>query len=418
MKNSKFIPGTTYVRVSGKVFDQEEINNAIKVARDGWWTEGEFGKRFENDFKKFMGVRYVSLVNSGSSANLSALAALTSEKFGEKRLKAGDEFITTAVAFPTTVNPGILYGLKPVFVDSDIDTLNANIDQLEKAITKKTRLIMMAHTLGKPYNLDAVMRLVKKHGLWLIEDCCDALGSKYGGQLVGTFRHVATFSFYPAHQMSCSFDTPVPYLDEKGIWNLDTIEKLYFQYVNNPKKIKVLSFDKNSKVNWTTPSSILRYKLGSVKKMYRVTTQHGRFVDVTQDHSIFVINKEMAEIEAKKVNELTLDDFIVSANFIPTPQPVTHLNTLDYFKNLNTYVSNFSHENLKNVKNWDYRWQFKSRNTLPIKYFTSYDLNKEKIILGISQSNKIPATILVNEELCRLIGYFLAEGSYQSGLIF
>ena len=108
MKNSKFIPGTTYVRVSGKVFDQEEINNAIKVARDGWWTEGEFGKRFENDFKKFMGVRYVSLVNSGSSANLSALAALTSEKFGEKRLKAGDEFITTAVAFPTTVNPVLL----------------------------------------------------------------------------------------------------------------------------------------------------------------------------------------------------------------------------------------------------------------------------------------------------------------------
>lgn len=202
MKKIKFIPGESYVRVSGKVFDQEEIDNAIKVAKDGWWTEGEFGKQFEADFKKFMGVRYVSLVNSGSSANLVALASLTSRVFGEKRLKRGDEFITASVAFPTTVNPGILYGLKPVFIDSDIDTLNANIDQLEKAVTKKTKLIMMAHTLGKPYNLDVVMRLVKKYKLWLIEDCCDALGSKYDGQLVGTFGHIATYSFYPAHQIT------------------------------------------------------------------------------------------------------------------------------------------------------------------------------------------------------------------------
>src|SRR3989338_7159736 len=202
MKNTNFIPGKTYVRVSGKVFDDEEINNAIKVAKDGWWTEGEFGKQFESDFRKFTGVKYVSLVNSGSSANLVALASLTSKVFGERRLKPGDEFITTAVAFPTTVNPGILYGLKPVFIDSDIDTLNANIDQLEKAITKKTKLIMMAHTLGKPYNLDKVMKLVKKYNLWLIEDCCDALGSEYDGILVGTFGRIATFSFYPAHQIS------------------------------------------------------------------------------------------------------------------------------------------------------------------------------------------------------------------------
>lgn len=198
----KFIPGKTYIRVSGKVFDKEEINNAIKVAKDGWWTEGEFAKKFESDFKKYLGIRYVSLVNSGSSANLVALASLTSKVFGERRLKPGDEFITTAVAFPTTVNPGILYGLKPVFVDSDIDTLNADPSLLEKAITKKTRLIMMAHTLGKPFDLTMVMKLVKKYNLWLIEDCCDALGSKYDGKLVGTFSHVATFSFYPAHQIT------------------------------------------------------------------------------------------------------------------------------------------------------------------------------------------------------------------------
>src|SRR3990167_8051940 len=202
MNKAKFIPGQSYIRVSGKVFDQEEIDNAIAAARDGWWTEGRWAKQFESDFKKFMGVRYVSLVNSGSSANLVALASLTSRVFGERRLKPGDEFITTAVAFPTTVNPGILYGLKPVFIDSDIDTLNANVNQLEKAITKKTKLIMMAHTLGKPFDLDVVMRLVKKYNLWLIEDCCDALGSRFDGKLLGTYGHIATYSFYPAHQIT------------------------------------------------------------------------------------------------------------------------------------------------------------------------------------------------------------------------
>ncbi len=198
----KFIPGESYIPVTGKVFDSEEIDNAIKVARDGWWTEGEFAKQFERGFSKFMGVRYVSLVNSGSSANLVAFACLTSKIFGEKRLKPGDEYITTPVAFPTTVNPGILYGLKPVFIDAELDTLNIDATRIEKAITKRTRLIMIAHTLGKPFNLDIVMKIVKKYNLWLIEDCCDALGSRYEGRLVGTFGHIATYSFYPAHQIT------------------------------------------------------------------------------------------------------------------------------------------------------------------------------------------------------------------------
>ncbi len=198
----KFIPGKTYIPVTGKVFDSEEIDNAIKVARDGWWTEGEFAKQFERGFSKFMGVRYVSLVNSGSSANLVALACLTSKIFGEKRLKPDDEYITTPVGFPTTLNPGILYGLTPVFIDAKIDTLNIDASKIEKAITKKTKLIMIAHTLGKPFDLDKVLKIVKKYDLWLIEDCCDALGSRYDGRLVGTFGHIATYSFYPAHQIT------------------------------------------------------------------------------------------------------------------------------------------------------------------------------------------------------------------------
>ena len=198
----KIAPNQTYIPVSGKVFDKEEINNAIKVARDGWWTEGEFTKQFEQDFKKYLGVNYISLVNSGSSANLVALFSLTSAVFGNRALKPGDEFITTSVAFPTTVNPGVIFGMKPVFIDAEIDTLNIDANQIEKAITKKTKLIMVAHALGRPFDLKKITKLCNKYNLWLIEDCCDALGSKYNGQKVGTFGDIATFSFYPAHQIT------------------------------------------------------------------------------------------------------------------------------------------------------------------------------------------------------------------------
>lgn len=202
VKVSKLVSDRIYIPVSGKVFDKDEVNNAIKVAKDGWWTEGEFSLKFENEFKKFIGVKYVSLVNSGSSANLLALAALTSELFGERRLKVGDEFITTPVSFPTTVNPGIQYGLKPVFVDVAKGDINIDSVKIEKAITKKTKLIMLAHTLGRPFDLDKIMELAKKHNLWVIEDCCDALGTKYKGKLLGNFGDVATFSFYPAHHIT------------------------------------------------------------------------------------------------------------------------------------------------------------------------------------------------------------------------
>lgn len=190
------------VPVSGKVFDKEEINNAIAAARDGWWTEGRFAKQFEKDFGNFLGTRYVSLVNSGSSANLLALSALTSQIFGERALKPGDEVITLATGFPTTVNPIIQNRCTAVFIDSDFGTKNATVDRIKKAITKRTRAIMMAHTLGNPMPLGGIMELVAKHNLWFIEDCCDALGSTYAKKLVGTFGHVATFSFYPAHQIT------------------------------------------------------------------------------------------------------------------------------------------------------------------------------------------------------------------------
>jgi CDP-6-deoxy-D-xylo-4-hexulose-3-dehydrase len=202
MKRTVFIPGKTYIPSSGKVYDKREINNVIAAAYDGWWTEGRFAKQFEKNFSSYLGLKYVTLVNSGSSANLVALASLTSNIFGDRRLKAGDEFITTPVAFPTTVNPGLLYGLKPVFIDITLNDLNINFSAVEKAITKKTKLIMIAHTLGIPFNLEKIMNIAKKHNLWLIEDCCDALGSRYNDRLVGSYGDIATFSFYPAHQIT------------------------------------------------------------------------------------------------------------------------------------------------------------------------------------------------------------------------
>lgn len=411
-KNIKYIP------VSGKVFDKEEINNAIKVAKDGWWTEGEYSKIFENDFKKYLGVKYVSLVNSGSSANLLAVAALTSDLFGERRLRPGDEFITTSVAFPTTVNPGLQYGLKAVFVDAERDSFNIDVNLIEKAITKKTKLLMVAHTLGTPVNLSKLMPLVKKYKLWLIEDCCDALGSKYNNKFLGTFGDISTYSFYPAHHMSCSFNTPIPYLDANGNWNMESIEKIYEKYVDKADKIKVLSFGNNNTINWSTPLSILRHKLGNSKKMFKITTEHGRSVEVTEDHSVFVIDKDTANIIPKIAKQITTDDYVVTTNYIPECKTIEYIDVLEYFKNKNSYVENFSTENLELIKNRDYAWQYKTRNILPIKYLNKYNLDKEKLFVGLSQSNKIPARIYVNNELCRLLGYYMAEGSYQNGLIF
>lgn len=191
-----------YIPASGKVFDHREIDNAIKAAKDGWWTEGEFAKRFEKDFSSYLGARYISLVNSGSSANLLALTALTSSVFGSKAIVPGDEVIAAACAFPTTVNPIIQNRCVPVFVDIDSGTKNPTCEAIERAITAKTKGIMLAHTLGNPLPLEGIMRLVVKYGLWFIEDCCDALGATYQGKKLSTFGHVATFSFYPAHQIT------------------------------------------------------------------------------------------------------------------------------------------------------------------------------------------------------------------------
>ncbi len=198
----EFVPGVTPVPVSGKVLSSEDFVSLVDSSLDGWLTAGKHTKLFERQLAEFVGARSALFVNSGSSANLCALSGLTSPKLGNRALKKGDEVITVAMGFPTTVNPIIQNGLKPVVVDVDLDTLDANSDRLREAISSRTRAIMMAHTMGNPFDLDTVQELCKKYDLWLIEDSCDALGSTYRGQRTGSFGDTATVSFYPAHHIT------------------------------------------------------------------------------------------------------------------------------------------------------------------------------------------------------------------------
>lgn len=197
-----FTGGSSVVPVSGKVIDAEDMSAVVDSALDGWFTTGRWAKEFEKKLARFVGVRSASLVNSGSSANLVALSALTSPKLGEKRLKPGDEVITVAAGFPTTVNPILQNRLVPVFIDVTLPTYEVDVTMLEAARSEKTRAVMIAHTLGNVFDLDAVTAFCKKYGLWLVEDCCDALGSTWRGQKVGTFGDIATVSFYPAHHIT------------------------------------------------------------------------------------------------------------------------------------------------------------------------------------------------------------------------
>lgn len=198
----EFIPGVDPVPVSGKVLTSEDFSALVESSLDGWLTAGRFTQDFERQLANFVGARSALFVNSGSSANLVALSGLTSPKLGDRALAAGDEVLTVAMGFPTTINPIIQNGLRPVVVDIDLNTLDANVEQLKEAISPKTKAIMMAHTLGNPFNLDAVQELCKENNLWLIEDSCDALGSTYRGQRTGSFGDTATASFYPAHHIT------------------------------------------------------------------------------------------------------------------------------------------------------------------------------------------------------------------------
>lgn len=196
------IPGENYIPVTGKVIDENDLLNGVDAVMDGWLTAGRHANTFEKELAKYFGSRYALLVNSGSSANLLAIAALSSPKLGERAVKPGDEIITVAAGFPTTINPAIQHGCIPIFIDIDIPTYNIIADRIEAAITPKTKVIMVAHSLGNPFDLQTIKAIADKYNLWLIEDNCDALGATYNGKKTGSFGDLATLSFYPAHHIT------------------------------------------------------------------------------------------------------------------------------------------------------------------------------------------------------------------------
>jgi CDP-6-deoxy-D-xylo-4-hexulose-3-dehydrase len=201
-EREQYIPGITAVNYAGRVYDDEEMCYLVDSALDFWLTAGRFSRRFEEEFARFLGMKYCLATNSGSSANLLAISALTSPKLGDDRLKPGDEVITTACGFPTTLNPIIQNGLVPVFIDIEAGTYNIQADRLEDAISERSKAIFIPHTLGNPADLGKIMDVVNKYDLWFIEDNCDALGSIYDGKYTGTYGHISTYSFYPAHHMT------------------------------------------------------------------------------------------------------------------------------------------------------------------------------------------------------------------------
>lgn len=202
LNNKKIVPGVNYIPVSGKVLDADDAVNLVDASLDMWLTAGRFADQFEKDFAKFMEQEYCLLVNSGSSANLVAFYTLTSPALGDRQVKPGDEVITVAAGFPTTVNPAVQYGCVPVFVDVKLGTYEIDLDEMEKALSPKTKVVMVAHCLGNAFNARRVREFCDKHGLWMIEDCCDAAGARFEGRMVGTYGDLATCSFYPAHHIT------------------------------------------------------------------------------------------------------------------------------------------------------------------------------------------------------------------------
>lgn len=198
----RFTPGTTPVNYAGRVYDEKELTSLVDASLDFWLTTGRYATRFEEEFAAYLGLKHCLLTNSGSSANLLAVSALTSKKLGKNQLKPGDEVITTACGFPTTLNPVLQNNLVPVFIDVEPGTYNIRAGRIEEAISDRTKAILIPHTLGNPADLDTITKIVTNHDLWFIEDNCDALGSRYRGKLTGTFGHLSTFSFYPAHHIT------------------------------------------------------------------------------------------------------------------------------------------------------------------------------------------------------------------------
>ena len=306
-----FIPGETPIPVTGKVFDGDDVSMLVDSALDFWLTTGRFAERFEKEFAAFMGARFCSLVNSGSSANLLALTALTDPSLKDRALKPGDEVITCACGFPTTLNPILQNRLVPVFLDVSIPTYNLDLTHLEEAVGPRTKAIMVAHTLGNPFDLDVVRDVAERKGLLVIEDCCDAVGSTWRGRQVGTFGDLATVSFYPAHHI-----TSLDYNEYIFIANNDGAKWVKIgDFVEKYSHVgwECPAFDKNGALAWRPISGVVKHPCN--EKLLKIKLQTGRIVTVSASHSLFAMQDGITT--TIKASSIKPGDLILSPRVVP-----------------------------------------------------------------------------------------------------
>ncbi|GIU69774.1 MAG: hypothetical protein KatS3mg002_1010 [Candidatus Woesearchaeota archaeon] len=406
------------VLYSSPFWDEKEILSAINSLLNGKWiSSGEKVHAFEREFSKINNQKFGLMVNSGSSANLLLIASV--KKYFN--IPDNSEVIVSAVGFPTTYSAIILNNLKPVFIDIEFDTLNFDIEKIEEKITDKTRIIFVSPVLGNPPDYDKLIEVCKKHNLLLLTDCCDSLGTKWDNKFLPELSIASSYSFYPAHHMSCSFDTRIPYLDENNQFCFDTIENIYYKYHLNPSAIKIFTFDKENNTFWKSPKEIIQHRLNG-KKMLRITTEHGRSVDVTKDHSLFILdeNLNIIPIESKDLSE---GDYLITSKYMNILEDNDYFNLIKIFKQNDYgeyfYVENFPSEILDNIKNRDYAYQYKIRNSIPLSLISLEEIEKldfKNSNIALSQSStKIPCYLYKDKKLARLIGYYLAEGNYNDG---
>lgn len=408
---------TFMIKLASDTIDYSDI-----VALSDWLlshprlTQGEKVKEFEAAFAAKMGTEYAVMVNSGSSANLLTIQALLSSDY----LKKGDKVILPAVCWATDIAPVIQLGLEPVICDINLNNLAICTEELEMALKKHNpKVMILVSVLGLPPDMEDIAYLCKKYSCRLILDNCESLGSRYDGHLLESYAYASTMSLYFGHHLSVTKNTPIPYLNESGIFKISTIEEIYSKYYKCPESINIMTFDKNNNVSYKSPSRIIKHK--NTEDIIELTLEGNKKVSITRSHSVFGID-DKNNIIPKAGYELSVGDLVVNPKKIPSPKIINEINILDSIKHKKDLIFciNYNREDLNFKTKWRSKLNrqkenWRSRKVLPIEYLKSVPEDLRIAIKNSPKNKYIPYKIDVSVELCRLIGYYIAEGSYTEG---
>jgi len=404
------------IKLVRDTIDIDDINVLIEwLKTNPRLTKGKVTKDFEAKWSKWQGRKYSVYLNSGSSANLAMIYSLLQSK-----LLKNKNIIVPAVSWSTTVAPAIQLGMNPILCECDKDTLGIDIEYFKKLIKEyKPSVLLLVHVLAFPNKMKEIVQLCEENNIILLEDSCESIGSEYDGIKTGNFGLMSSFSLYFGHHMSVSPDTPIPYLDNVGLFNIDNIENIYNLYKDNISEIKVLSFDEEYCTDYITPSSIIKHKINK-KRILELTLENNRKVEITEDHSVFSYDKENFKLIKTGGNEVNIGDYILVPSKIRRPRLITELNFIDYCKKYTNkfFVRNYDLNDIDNFKfKWDTqenknKFTWKKRGQLPVEYLNLQTSDLTVAIKNTPKYKYLPAKYKIDEGFCRLVGYFLAEGSY------